>query len=281
MIKFNGKIVEQNRFPDGSLRCKIPMTSYINSLDNIEVELFLRNGGTITWHYENDAEFFTLYCLRKALKKVNLVLPYVPHSRMDRIKNEDEVFTLKYFCEVINDLKFNSVTILDPHSNVAPALLDRIKVVTSESYVKQAIEEIEDKENLILFTPDEGAMKRYSEYEMFKIYPSTFGMKNRDWKTGKILSYEILHPEVVKGKDVLIIDDICSYGGTFYHAAKALKAAGAKSVSLFVTHMEKSVFNGDMYKEDIMKNIYTTDSLFREEWKTPYSKDIKVFETDF
>ena len=45
--------------------------------------------------------------------------------------------------------------------------------------------------------------------------------------------------------------------------------------------MEKSVFNGDMYKEDIMKNIYTTDSLFREEWKTPYSKDIKVFETDF
>lgn len=275
MITLNSKEIKIEHFPDGSQRLKL----------NIEesTQNFL-----IKWFYTSDEELFTLICIKKHIDNiknkdisVNLFLPYLVNARMDRVKNEDEVFTLKYFCEVINDLKFNSVTILDPHSNVAPALLDRIKVVTSESYVKQAIEEIEDKENLILFTPDEGAMKRYSEYEMFKIYPSTFGMKNRDWKTGKILSYDILHPEVVRDKDVLIIDDICSYGGTFYHAAKALKAAGARSVSLFVTHMEKSVFNGDMYKEDIMKNIYTTDSLFREEWKTPYSKDIKVFKTDF
>lgn len=283
MIKLNEQVVEQNHFPDGSLRCKIPMTLCTNpfDVDDTEKELLIKDGVTITWHYESDSEFFTLYCLRKSCGVAHLVLPYVPHARMDRVKDKDEVFTLKYFCEAINDLKFDSVTILDPHSNVAPALLDRVKIITSEYYVKQAIKTIEDKENLILFTPDEGAMKRYSEYEMFKNYPSTFGMKNRDWKTGKILSYDILHPEAVKDKDVLIIDDICSYGGTFYHAAKALKTAGARSVSLFVTHMEKNVFNGDMYKEDIMKNIFTTDSLFREEWKTPYSKDIKVFKIDF
>lgn len=267
MIKVDETIINQGHFPDGSLLVKQDKKFFYMP--------------TITWHYESDAELFTIICLKKHLGKADLILPYIPHARMDRVKYVNEVFTLKYFCEVINSLDFNSVTILDPHSNVAPALLDRVRVVTSEYYVEQAIKTIEDKENLVLFTPDEGAMKRYSEYEMFKIYPSTFGMKNRDWKTGKILSYDILHPEVVKDKDVLIIDDICSYGGTFYHAAKALKAAGARSVSLFVTHMEKSVFNGDMYKEDIMKNIYTTDSLFREEWKTPYSKDIKVFETDF
>ena len=281
MIKLNRQIVEQNHFPDGSLRCKIPTTLYTNPFDETEREILIKDGVTITWHYENDSEFFTLYCLRKSCGVANLVLPYVPHARMDRVKDKDEVFTLKHFCEAINDLKFNSVTILDPHSNVTPALLDRVKVVTSESYVEQAIEEMEDKENLILFTPDEGAMKRYGEYEVFKTYLSTFGMKNRDWKTGKILSYDILHPEVVKDKDVLIIDDICSYGGTFYHAAKVLKAAGARSVSLFVTHMEKNVFNGDMYEEDVMKNIFTTDSLFREKkWKTRYGKDIRVFETN-
>lgn len=266
MIYVNGTLIEQHHFPDGSLLVKQDKKFFYIP--------------TITWHYESDAELFTIICLKKHLGKADLALPYVPHARMDRVKNENEVFTLKYFCEAINDLKFNSVIILDPHSNVAPALLDRVKIITNKNYVEQAIEEMEDKENLILFTPDEGAMKRYGEYEMFKIYPSTFGMKNRDWKTGKILSYDILHPEVVKDKDVLIIDDICSYGGTFYHAAKALEAVGARSVSLFVTHMEKSVFNGDMYKEDIMKNIFTTDSLFREEWKTPCSKDIRVFKTN-
>ena len=36
-----------------------------------------------------------------------------------------------------------------------------------------------------------------------------------------------------------------------------------------------------MYEKDIMKNIFTTDSLFREKkWKTPYGENIKVFETN-
>ena len=251
MIKVDETIINQGHFPDGSLLVKQDKKFFYIP--------------TITWHYESDTELFTIICLKKHLDKADLVLPYVPHARMDRVKNEDEVFTLKYFCEVINDLKFNSVTILDPHSNVAPALLDRIKVVTSESYVKQAIEEIEDKENLILFTPDEGAMKRYSEYEMFKIYPSTFGMKNRDWKTGKILSYDILHPEVVKGKDVLIIDDICSYGNTFVKAAEAIEAAGAVCISLYITHCEDAISKGDIFKKDIFENVFTTNSLVRSE----------------
>lgn len=256
MIKLNGEIVKQENFPDGSLRCKIPEVTDI--FGDISIPII----GVITWHYESDAELFTLICLRKSLCQARLILPYVPHARMDRVKAPDEVFTLKFFCETINSLNFSEVVILDPHSNVAPALLDRVKILTSEPYVERVINTIENKENLVLFTPDEGAMKRYSEYKVFKEYPSTFGMKNRDWKSGKILNYEILHPEVVKDKDVLIIDDICSYGGTFYHAAKALKAAGARSVSLFVTHMEKSVFMGDMYKENIMKRLYTTNSIF-------------------
>lgn len=267
MIYVNDKAVTPEHFPDGSLRLK-----YEKPTNNQLVY--------IKWLYESDAELFTLICLKKHLGEAELLLPYVPHARMDRVKNPDEVFTLKYFCQIINDLHFDHVVVLDPHSNVTSALLDRVRVVSSEPYVNQAVNEMEDKENLVLFTPDEGAMKRYSDYEVFKNYPSTFGIKNRDWKTGKILSYDILHPEVVKDKDVLIIDDICSFGGTFYHAAQVLKAAGARSVSLFVTHMEKSVFNGDMYEEDVMKNIFTTDSLFNEKkWKTHYGKDIRVFET--
>lgn len=267
MIYVNDKAVTPEHFPDGSLRLK-----YEKPTNNQLVY--------IKWLYESDAELFTLICLKKHLGEAELLLPYVPHARMDRVKNPEEVFTLKYFCQIINDLHFDHVMVLDPHSNVTSALLDRVKVVSSEPYVNQAVNEMEDKENLVLFTPDEGAMKRYSDYEVFKNHPSTFGIKNRDWKTSKILSYDILHPEVVKDKDVLIIDDICSFGGTFYHAAQVLKAAGARSVSLFVTHMEKNVFNGDMYEKDVMKNIFTTDSLFNEKkWKTRYGKDIRVFET--
>lgn len=65
---------------------------------------------------------------------------------------------------------------------------------------------------------------------------------------------------------VLIVVDICSRGGTFFHAAKALKAAGAKSVSLYVTHLERTVILDETASTDgLVDHIYTTKSIFPEE----------------
>lgn len=87
-------------------------------------------------------------------------------------------------------------------------------------------------------------------------------MKKRDWTTGKILGLDIINAENVKDKSVLIVDDICSRGGTFYHSAKALMEAGAKSVSLYVTHLEETVTLGNLPESDLIKHIYTTKSIF-------------------
>ena len=79
-------------------------------------------------------------------------------------------------------------------------------------------------------------------------------------------------------KNVLIVDDICSKGGTFYHSAKALKAAGAKSVSLYITHCEHSIVFGDLATSDgLVDHVYTTKSIFPESlfWDNadPYWKE--------
>ena len=113
------------------------------------------------------------------------------------------------------------------------------------------------------FSPDEGAMKRYfgSGHK-----PYAFGMKKRDWETGKILSLDIINSENIVNKDVLIVDDICSRGGTFFYAAKALKEAGAKNISLYVTHLEKTVFDGEMFSSGLIDKIYTTESIYTN-WK--------------
>lgn len=263
MIKLNGEILKQERFPDNTLRCKIPLTTIKFSIDNTTTTTLCKSG-TIIWHYEDDSELFALICLRKAILKADLVLPYIPNSRMDRVKADDEIFTLKSFCEIINDLNFDRVFVLDPHSPVSLALLDRVTVMNVEDFHYKAINSIGD-ENLVLFYPDEGAMKRYSESGPFKSYPSTFGIKNRDWKTGTITNYLLANPEVVKGKNVLIFDDICSYGGTFAHAAKALKEAGANDIYLYVSHAENNMTAGKMYNEDEVKHIFTTNSIFKKE----------------
>lgn len=253
MIKVNGKVITQDRFPDGTLLMK-----FRPDTDSKPV--------IVEWLYETDAELFTLICVKGHLdrivtgKDVFLDLPYIPHARQDRVKSDEDVFTLKYFCETINFLGFKKVFVRDAHSNVSLALIDNVVDWGVAGYIERAIELCKAE---ALFFPDEGAMKRYSEQSPM---PYAFGMKKRDWETGKILGLDIVNTENIVGKDVLIVDDICSRGGTFFHAAKALKAAGAKSVSLYVTHLESTVILGEMASTDgLVDHIYTTKSIFPEE----------------
>ena len=191
-------------------------------------------------------------------------MPYLPHARMDRIKNPDtEVFTLKYFCEVINSLNFDSVVVVDAHSNVGPALLNNCENFPVKEELNYAIQNIQrdlDGKDLMLFFPDEGSMKRYSDWSPL---PYSFGVKQRDWETGKITSLRIEGEVDVAGRDVLIVDDICSYGGTFFRAAQALKDAGARHVYLYVTHCEENILKGSIFNDDkvVIDGIYTTTSM--------------------
>ena len=251
---FGREEVITSSFPDGTLHMKV---------DKNYSEYH-----TIEWYYESDAELFALICLRRQLSdnKLSLIMPYIPHARMDRVKSPSDVFTLKYFAEVINSLNFEDVFVLDAHSNVSLALIDRVSPIDEEvflhNYVKRAAVDAGIKaEDVVLFFPDEGAMKRYSD--KFEL-PYAFGIKERDWVTGEIKGLQLMNKALVEDATVLIIDDICSRGGTFYHSAKALRAAGAKDIYLYVSHAEKTMLEGDMYKSDLVKKIYTTDSLFKK-----------------
>ena len=252
MILVNGfEVNTKSTFPDGTLLMKYKY-SEIGFHSYIDVE----------WKYENDGELFALICLTKQLpvdRKKYLILKYIPNARMDRVKNPDDIFTLKYFCEIINSLNYDKVKVLDAHSNVSLALLNNIEQMDVSDHINRAIFNCKNNDDFVLYHPDEGAMKRYSEYNTW--LPHTFGIKKRNWEDGKILGVQIADPDMIKGKDVLIVDDICSRGGTFYHSAKALKEAGAKDIYLYITHCENTILDGDIFTSGLIKQVYTTNSL--------------------
>lgn len=257
MITINGLIINtQSRFPDGTMNLK---------WDNLGLPCY-----RITWKYESEDELLALIYLVNHIRtncfntpRIQLYMPYCPNARMDRVKNKDEIFTLRYFANIINSLNFDIVEILDPHSNVAPALIDRVQIKTPEEYIQKAYESIKEETNndLIFFYPDEGAMKRYSNNNLG--VPYCFGVKNRDWRTGQIQGLDIVGDEnLIKDKNILIIDDICSRGGTFYHSVKKLKELGANKIYLYVTHCENTVLEGKIINSDLIEKMYTTDSIF-------------------
>ena len=254
MIKLNGVEIEQGRFPDGTLALK--------SIDMSSISFDIANW--IEWLYDGDEEMITIMSLvdiikRNCSSKIYLEMPYLPNARMDRIKSPNENFSLKVFANWINSLGFDRVMVDNVHSNVSTALINNI----ADYLPELDIEIISKKYDFdVVFFPDEGACKRYKDMKIIKKLgvPIAFGIKNRDWKTGEILGLAVMGADV-SGKNVLIVDDICSKGFTFYYAGQQLKEHGAKDVRLYVSHCEDNIKNGELLKTDVISKVYTTDSI--------------------
>ena len=254
MIKIEDEIIEINKFPDSTLLLK---QKPWGNWHNYQI--------TIEWLYENNEELVALIYLVKHLnshgiKNIALFMPYIPNARQDRVKEEEDVFTLKHFADIINYLDFKQVQVLDPHSAVSEALINNIVVCSPEKYIDKVIQKCSPD---MLFFPDEGAMKRYSHMAN-KEY--AFGIKRRDWATGKIEGLDIAGcVDKIKDSRILIIDDICSRGGTFYHSAKKLKELGAKEIYLYITHCENTILEGELLTSGLVEKVYTTNSIFTKE----------------
>ena len=253
MITINNKKIEVNHFPDN--------TQLLNYQVENETEF------NINWCYDNDEECMTLWYLVHHIRtkcnhniKINLDMYYTPNARFDRVKNDDAVFTLKYFADFINSFNFDKVVVYNVHSNVSEALINNIFNMSPNSDVGAVISKYKPD---VIYFPDEGACKRYADLACIKNYdlPVIFGIKKRDFATGKILGLDVVSDIDLTGKKVLIVDDICSAGGTFKFSAMKLKELGASDVALYISHCEDNIQNGDLLKTDLVSKIYTTDSI--------------------
>lgn len=190
-----------------------------------------------------------------------LDLGCIPYARQDRKCNDGEAFSLKVFASVINSMNFSFVSVVDPHSDVAPALLSNVKEIYTQADVMTnslAIQALLSG-NTILVSPDAGATKKTQavskRFGGLEIIQAT---KERDLKTGVITGFNYYGD--VDGKNLLIVDDICDGGGTFMGLANKLAEDGANQISLYVTHgiFSKGV---DMLFKNNIDHIYTTNTI--------------------
>lgn len=266
MLTINGEVLELNHFPDGTLHL-------IPNFETKEINI-------IKWHYENEEELIALIYITNYLKEYGgkeneLQIPYIPNARMDRIKTKRDVFTLKYFANIINSLGFTRVLSIDPHSSVSEALINKLCSLDLNAFVKFILRDININENireddLIIYFPDNGASKKYED--LFRGFKLCYGVKHRDWTSGKILGLEVITNEIdLKGKTVLMFDDICSYGGSLYYGANKLKQLGAGEIYAYVSHCENSILDrekGTLIKsleDGTVEKLFTTDSIFTGE----------------
>ena len=245
-----------NQFPDGQ-----------QSLDIIDVDKINSSTVKIYTRIRSFRDLELIICANRILRNngVHAVVLYVPFflgARSDRKFKEGGVNYIKeVIAPIINSQNFDTVLTLDPHSDVLEACLNNFEKISNSIIVKSALQDI-NKEDVILISPDGGALKKiYDIAEEFDIPNVITASKHRDIKTGNITSTEVPLSDTRYYKDskFVIVDDICDGGRTFVELAKAIKVKVPDAkIYLVVTHGLFTSGFGELNEQ--FEKIYTTNS---------------------
>ncbi|GAB3899461.1 ribose-phosphate diphosphokinase [Larkinella knui] len=193
---------------------------------------------------------------RAGAERISLFVPYFPGARQDRVMIPGEPLTVKVYAELLNAQHYHQITIFDPHSDVTPALLNKVQVVDNHQFVAQCLAQIGDCK---LIAPDGGALKKiYQLSEVLGGIDVVECRKRRDVKTGALSGFLVSGPDL-QGATCVIVDDICDGGATFVGLAEELKQHGAGDLYLVVSH---GIFSRGIEPLAVpFKRVFTTDSI--------------------
>lgn len=221
------------RFPGGEMQVTIPagLREQADAAREFRVHALLKSADDV----------MQLLLLTDALRRLNpaapvhLDMPYVPYARQDRVCNPGEALGAAVFCKLINDQQYATVTIVEPHSDVTPALLQRVRVIDAAAFLKKALAAPAFAQGVTLMAPDAGARKRVQSLaKTLGVADVRYAEKVRDPQTGRITETRV--PDDIPAQPVLVVDDICDGGRTFLELAAALADKTRQPLYLYVTH---------------------------------------------
>lgn len=259
------------KYPDGSSYVEIskesPSTIRINSYEDL-------------WHLN---QFVDAYNHTYNSKPV-ITIPNLIDAQADRRFNRGESSGLKLVLNFLNGLNAN-FRIFHPHNpEVVESALNNVKIIDNKEFIIGVLKEIEDEypdveedtttgysgcyrdgrldQNLILMSSDAGGFKPLIKLAnnldwLGEVYSAS---KGRSYENGKTNLLQIIDRQDFGGKDVLIIDDICVYGGTFVGLAKLLRERNIGKLYLALSHMTVQFPNNELFT--LYDKVFTTNSKY-------------------
>lgn len=197
--------------------------------------------------------------------KIELLVPYFPFSRQDRVMTEGESFGLQAAVDMIKLCNFSRVTTWDIHSDVAGAMFPAgvFDNVTQDDLWNTLIKDLALNEHSVIISPDAGALKKIYKVAKATNLPVVEAKKVRDVATGQIVDTQIDSTQLDSVSNAIIVDDICDGGRTFVELAKVIRASLCfkGKLILCVTHGIFSKGVGELSGLDIFDEIYTMNNI--------------------
>tara|TARA_B100001179_G_scaffold210234_1_gene176718 strand:+ start:1681 stop:2595 length:915 start_codon:yes stop_codon:yes gene_type:complete len=248
-----GKL-EITKFPDGEKYIR-----YHDKVENEDVVLIHPMGLT------PDELFIEYLLICSALKdgkakSIVTFVPYFAYARQDSRFNPGEPGSFHLVSKIIDDLGIDMIYTIDLHLQRVNDLSELIKNTPTKNLsavpdIATWIKNNAGLNNPIVLGPDE------ESEQWAKVAAETIGVdyeimiKTRYSATEVSITTKEGKPLPVNGKDVVIIDDIISSGGTIIEAVKLVKEAGAGKIVVGCTH---PVLRGKTQFDSALANIYNS-----------------------
>lgn len=195
---------------------------------------------------------------RASAKRIVAVIPYFGYARQDRKDKPRVSIASKMVANLLTAAGVQRIITIDLHADQIQGFFDvPVDHVFASTifvpYIKQM-----NLPNLMMASPDTGGTRRAAAYAKFLNTGFVICYKQRS-KPNEIGKMELVGD--VKGKDVVLIDDIIDTAGSITKAGNLIMDKGANSVRAICTH---PVFSGEAYqriRESKFEEVITTDTL--------------------
>ena len=167
--------------------------------------------------------------------EVIAVIPYMGYARQDREFLPGEVVTMKVIGKLFRGVGASKVITVDIHSTVGLKHFSvKSKNVSAIPELVKYFKKLSLKDPLTV-SPDQGGKDRAREFAKYFNSDYIALEKKRDRKTGRV---EIKNKDIneVKGRDLILVDDMISTGGSIVKATQFLKKQNCKRVFVACTH---------------------------------------------
>lgn len=195
---------------------------------------------------------------RSSAHKITAVVPYFGYSRQDRKDQPRVSITAKLIANLITVAGADRVITMDLHASQVQGFFDIPfdHLYASAVFLKELVPQ--NLTNLAVVSPDVGGIKLARAYAK-RLNADLVVVDKR--RPNQNVSEIINIIGDVKGKNVLIVDDIIDTAGTFTQAANLLKEKGALSIKGVCTHAVLSDGAVELLNNSPIEELYFTDTI--------------------
>jgi len=207
--------------------------------------------------------------VRKVSSKIYAIIPYMGYARQDRQFLSGEVVTMSIIAKMIQAAGAKKVVAVDIHSKTA---LNHFKIPKENVSAIPELAKYFKKMKLtnpLVVSPDLGGSLRAKKFAGLLNTDFIALKKSRDRNTGKVQIHS--SKADVRGRDLIVVDDIISTGGSIVKATQFLKRQKCKRVFVACTH---GLFIGDAIrkmKKAGVSQIISTNTIPRSTSKVDVS----------